>query len=44
MALDEALETSRIPRVAGLTGCHTAIVMTRSTAPRTTRFPTGTPF
>jgi magnesium chelatase family protein len=29
MSLAEALETTRIPRVAGLTGGHTAVVTTR---------------
>jgi magnesium chelatase family protein len=33
MTLAEALDTTRIPRVAGLTGAHTAVVRTRPCRP-----------
>jgi predicted ATPase with chaperone activity len=40
MALAEAIETSRIRRVAGLTGRRTAVAATRPFRPSTRPFPT----
>jgi hypothetical protein len=39
LTLTEAIETTRLQRVAGLTGSRTAVVTTRPFAPRTTPSP-----